>query len=78
MFEEMPSGFHKINELTFLVRRKDGAENPMYPAAAAIAWVSHGYIEFMEKAFKQVPVSDLHRLYLHEKAHFMWEFLFSR
>lgn len=77
MFEEMPSGFHKINELTFLVRRKDGSENLMYPQAAAIAWVSHGYIEFMEKAFKEVPESDLHRLILHEKAHFMWEFLFS-
>jgi len=77
MFEEMPSGFHKIKELTFLVRRKDGLENLMYPQAAAIAWVSHGYIEFMEKAFNQVPVSDLHRLILHEKAHFMWEFLFS-
>ena len=77
MFEEMPSGFHKINELTFLVRRKDGAENPLRPSAAAIAWVSHGYIEFMEKAFKQITVSDLHRLILHEKAHFMWEFLFT-
>jgi hypothetical protein len=77
MFEEMPSGFHKIKELTFLVRRKDGLENLMYPQAAAIAWVSHGYIEFMEKAFNQVSESDLHRLILHEKAHFMWEFLFS-
>ena len=77
MFEEMPSGFHKINELTFLVRRKDGSLNPMYPDAPAIAWVSHGYIEFMEMAFTTVSLDYLHRLILHEKAHFMWEFLFS-
>lgn len=77
MFEEMPSGFHKINELTFLVRRKDGSLNPLYPDAPAIAWVSHGYIEFMEMAFTTVSLDYLHRLILHEKAHFMWEFLFS-
>jgi uncharacterized repeat protein (TIGR02543 family) len=77
MFEEMPSGFHSVEGLEYLVRRKDGAVHPIYPDAPAVAWVTAGYIEFMESAFTTFSSDYLHRLIVHEKAHFMWEHLFS-
>ncbi|KAF6245487.1 hypothetical protein C6989_03395 [Nitrosopumilus sp. b2] len=78
MFEEMPDGFHSIDELQYLVRRADGVPHPLYPEAPAVAWsfLNPGYIEFMESAFR-VDDSYLHRLIIHEKSHFMWEHLFS-
>ena len=77
MFEEMPSGYHKIDGLDYLVRRINGADNPYYPEAPAIAWDSSGYIEFMERAFNTVSIDYLHRLILHEKAHFLWAKIFD-
>jgi len=77
MFEEMPSGYHKIEGLDYLVRRINGADNPYYPEAPAIAWDGSGYIEFMEKAFNTVSIDYLHRLILHEKAHFLWAKIFD-
>jgi hypothetical protein len=77
MFEEMPKGFHHIEGLNYLIRRKDGTLNPIYPNAPAIAWISHGYIEFMESAFTTISLEYLHRLIIHEKAHFMWHNLFD-
>ena len=77
MFEEMPSGYHKIEGLDYLVRRINGADSPDYPEAPAIAWDGSGYIEFMEKAFNIVSIDYLHRLILHEKAHFLWAKIFD-
>ena len=76
MFEELPSGFHVVRGLDYLVRRLDGQPNPLRPSAAAVAWTSEGYIEFMESAFSS-PFDHMQRLILHEKAHFMWAKLFS-
>ena len=72
MFEEMPSGFHKISGLKYLIRRTDGTKNPIYPDAAAVSWVHHdpGYMEFVDVAFKGDQVSDTFHLVLHEKSHF--------
>ena len=72
MFEEMPSGFHALPELKYLVRRLNGTPHPLYPTAPAVAWPSIGYIEFMETAFTSSSVEHLHRLIIHEKAHFLW------
>ena len=72
MLEEMPKGFHKIPELKYIIRRIDGVPHPLYPAAPAVAWPNQGYIEFMESAFTQSSVLYIHRLILHEKAHFLW------
>jgi len=77
MFEEMPSGYHKIEGLDYLVRRINGADNPYSPSAPAIAWDGSGYIEFMEKAFNTFSIHYLHRLILHEKAHFLWANIFD-
>ena len=56
MFEEMPSGFHKVQGLNYLIRRVNGAEHPLYPDAPAVAWSDSGYIEFMESAFKTFDI----------------------
>ncbi len=75
--EEMPRGMHKIPELRYLVRRLDGTPHPLYPGAPAVAWPESGYIEFMESAYKDQSVLYIHRLILHEKAHFLWAHLFD-
>ena len=76
-FEEMPAGMHGIPELRYLVRRLDGTPNPLRPQAPAVAWTGAGYIEFMDTAFLQGSISAIHRLILHEKAHFLWAHLFD-
>ena len=63
--------------LKYLVRRLDGTPHPTHANAPAVAWTSAGYIEFMESAFKQQGLDYIHRLILHEKAHFLWDYLFD-
>ena len=76
-FEEMPTGMRTIAGLKYLVRRRDGTPHPLYPGAPAVAWTGPGYIEFMEKAFNTSSILSVHRLIIHEKAHFLWEYLFD-
>ena len=77
MFEEFPQGMLKIPGLKYIVRRLDGTPHPLYPGAPAVAWTGAGYIEFMESAFKGQGPDYIHRLILHEKAHFLWDYLFD-
>ena len=77
MLEEFPQGMHKIQGLKYLIRRLDGTPHPLYPSAPAVAWTSAGYIEFMESAFQGQGTDYIHRLILHEKAHFLWAHLFD-
>ena len=77
MLEEFPSGMLKTPGLNYLVRRLDGTPHPLYPTAPAVAWTRSGYIEFMESAFKGQGIDYIHRLILHEKAHFLWDHLFD-
>lgn len=77
MLEEFPSGMLKTPGLKYLVRRLDGTPHPLHPEAAAVAWTRAGYIEFMEGAFKGGSPDYIHRLILHEKAHFLWDHLFD-
>ena len=77
MLEEFPTGMLKTPGLKYLVRRLDGTEHPTHPEAAAVAWTGAGYIEFMESAFKGADLGAIHRLILHEKAHFLWDYLFD-
>ena len=77
MLEEFPTGMLKTPGLKYLVRRSDGIPHPLYPNAPAVAWASAGYIEFMETAFKGGSPDYIHRLILHEKAHFLWTYLFD-
>ena len=75
-FEELPEGFAKITGFNWLVRRVDGAVNPKSPEAPALAWES-GFLEVMEKAFISFDSSYITRLFLHEKAHYVYQFLVS-
>lgn len=77
MLEEYPSGMLKTPGLDYIVRRLDGTRHPIYPTASAVAWPSEGYIEFMESAFQEQGLDYIHRLILHEKAHFLWAHLFD-
>jgi surface protein len=78
MFEELPSGFHVVPGLDYVLRRADGYPHPRYPNAAAVAWPTahdESYIEFMESGFGEIR--HTRRLILHEKAHFMWSNVFD-
>ncbi len=77
MLEEYPTGMLKTPGLKYIARRLDGLPHPIYPDASAVAWTSAGYIEFMESAFKGGDSDFIHRLILHEKAHFLWDHLFD-
>ena len=77
MFEEYPEGMRITPGLKYLVRRLDGTPHPLYPSAPAVAWTGSGYIEFMESAFQEQGLDYIHRLILHEKAHFLWAHLFD-
>ena len=77
MLEEFPSGMITTPGLKYIIRRLDGTPHPLYPEAPAVAWPAVGYIEFMESAFTGNSLQHLHRLILHEKAHFLWEHLFD-
>ena len=77
MLEEYPTGMLKTPGLRYMVRRLDGLPHPIHPDAAAVAWTGAGYIEFMESAFKGGDSDYIHRLILHEKAHFLWDHLFD-
>ena len=77
MLEEFPQGMLKTPGLKYIVRRLDGTPHPLYPGAIAVAWPSAGYIEFMESAFKGQGADSIHRVILHEKAHFLWAHLFD-
>ena len=77
MFEELPEGFHKQEGLKYMVRRINGQDHPKYKTAPAIAWAHLNTIEWMEKAFTTGNIAYLHRLILHEKAHFLWAYTFD-
>lgn len=77
MLEEYPTGMLKTPGLNYIIRRLDGLPHPLYPQAGAVAWPTAGYIEFMESAFKGGASDSIHRLILHEKAHFLWHYLFD-
>ena len=77
MLEEIPRGMHKVPGFHTLVRRLDGTPHPLYPEAPAVAWPEQGYVEFMDSAFLSGSVQQMHRLIIHEKAHFLWAHLFD-
>ena len=79
-FEDMPSGYHKVPGMRFLLRRRDGIPHPMHPSAAAVTWPQEGsgYIEFMDKSFTGMDHFQRHRLILHEKQHMIWAHLLSQ
>ena len=73
MFEEYPSGMHVTPGLKFLIRR---VPDPFVEYAAR-ANTGRGYIEFTDKAFEDGITHQTQRIILHEKAHFLWAYLFD-
>jgi hypothetical protein len=78
MFEEFPDAMQRQAELKYMVRRVNGQSHPIYPTAPAIAWVTNNNIEWMEGAFASQDITYMQRLVLHEKAHFLWEYIFDK
>ena len=78
MFEEFPDAMQRQGELKYMVRRVNGQSHPVYPTAPAIAWVTNNNIEWMEGAFISQDITYMQRLVLHEKAHFLWEYIFDK
>ncbi len=73
MFEEYPSGMHVTPGLKYLIRR---APDP-FVEYAALANTGKGYIEFTDEAFIDGITHETQRIILHEKAHFLWAYLFD-
>ncbi len=73
MFEEYPAGMHVTQGLKYLIRR----ETDPTVEYAARANTKAGYIEFTDKAFEDGINHDTQRIILHEKAHFLWDYLFD-
>ena len=73
MFEEYPSGMHVTQGLKYLIRR---APDPFVEYAAR-ANTGAGYIEFTDEAFIDGITQSTQRIVLHEKAHFLWSYLFE-
>ncbi|MCY3552591.1 MAG: T9SS type A sorting domain-containing protein [Candidatus Poribacteria bacterium] len=74
MFEEYPSGMHVTPGLKYLIRR---APDPFVKYTAR-AHTGAGYIEFTDEAFIDGITHETQRIILHEKAHFLWDYLFDR
>ncbi len=74
MFEEYPSGMHVTPGLKYLIRR---APDP-FVKYAAHANTAKGFIEFTDKAFIDGITHETQRIILHEKAHFLWDYLFDK
>ena len=73
MFEEYPSGMHVTQGLKYLIRR---APDP-FVEYTALANTGAGYIEFTDEAFIDGITHSTQRIILHEKAHFLWSYLFE-
>lgn len=73
MFEEYPSGMHVTPGLKYLIKR---APDP-YVEYTARANTGAGFIEFTDKAFEDGITHETQRIILHEKAHFLWDYLFD-
>ena len=74
MFEEYPSGMHVTPGLRYLIRR---APDPFVKYTAR-ANTGKGFIEFTDEAFEDGVTHETQRIILHEKAHFLWDYIFDR
>lgn len=74
--DQLPDEIARIDQFQYLVRRRDGICHPVRGCEApAIAWTHSGYLEFQESAFITSSEEYLAQLVLHEKSHFLWDFV---
>lgn len=70
ILEEFPQALHKIPQLKYIARKSANIIAP------GVAWTSEGYITLAESIFGNHNLNDTRRLIAHEKAHFLWAYLF--
>ena len=79
VFEEFPQALHKIPRLKYIVRRVDNEDDENRGVSHALT--SRGYIEFAESIFTRRNFRGFiitRRIIAHEKAHFLWTYVFNR
>ena len=79
VFEEFPQALHKIPRLKYIVRRIDNEDGENRGVSHALT--SRGYIEFAESIFTRPNFREFiitRRIIAHEKAHFLWAYVFNR
>ena len=79
VFEEFPQALHKIPRLKYIVRRVDNEDDENRGVSHALT--SRGYIEFAESIFTRRNFREFiitRRIIAHEKAHFLWTYVFNR
>ena len=76
VFEEFPQALHKIPKLKYIIRRIDNEDRGI-----STAQTGRGCIEFAESTFKRRGRHNLNNtrcVIAHEKAHFLWAYVFNR
>ena len=79
VFEAFPQALHKIPRLKYIVRRIDYEDDENRGVSHALT--SRGYIEFAESIFTRGNFRNFintRRIIAHEKAHFLWAYVFNR
>lgn len=79
VFEKFPQALHKIPRLKYIVRRIDSEDGENRGVSHALT--SRGYIEFAESIFTRGHFRgfiNTRRIIAHEKAHFLWAYVFNR
>ncbi len=76
VFEEFPQTLHKIPRLEYIVRRIDRGEDED-ERGMSYARIGQGHIEFAESIFHRRNANTTRRVIAHEKAHFIWAFVFN-
>ena len=77
VFEAFPQALHKIPRLQYITRRIDKDENAD-EKGISYARTSRGYIEFAESVFRRGNSNRARHVIAHEKAHFLWTYVFKR
>ena len=80
VFEAFPQVLHKIPQLKYITRRIDKDEDTD-EKGISYAKTNRGYIEFAESIFTRRNFREFiitRRIIAHEKAHFLWAYVFNR
>lgn len=77
VFEEFPHALHKIPRLKHIIRRVDKDEGPD-ERGISYARTGRGHIEFAESIFRHGNSNRARHVIAHEKAHFLWTYVFNR
>ena len=74
VLEGFPQALHKTRQLKYIVRRIDNEER-----GQNYAMIGRGYIAFAESTFLRGPhsLNDTRKIIAHEKAHFLWAYVFN-